>query len=197
MGREESASHSFNPSKMNKRGWSCLVIDPDRVFIHASAHPEIDRLLQVPQGRAPMALRSKDPARVAHKGLGVYLLDYRDAKDAHEMALARALPHNYGAWAVLSPLGYHTIMRERYFRGRVLVTAPGPVLAELTQAWHAWHRPSTPATTPRPVEDPIDTGDSDEESPPQKDDRHAALLNLLAGQLGPLDKPVPSASFPY
>jgi len=139
-----------------------------------------------------MALRSKDPARVAHKGLGVYLLDYRDAKDAREMALARALPHNYGAWAVLSPLGYHTIMRERYFRGRVVVTGPGPVLTELATAWQKWHRPSTPATTPRLVEDPMDTGDSDEDPP--KDDRHAALLNMLAGRLGSLDKPTPSTS---
>jgi hypothetical protein len=130
------------------RPWSCLVLEPNDAaagnplglaYVHTVALPrgksgphscepavvaaELDRLLSVKEGREPIPLRSKHKRRAGE--ISVYINDYRDARDEAELALARGLARNYAAYEVLAPLGYHSIMRERHFRGRLVVTGPG------------------------------------------------------------------------
>jgi hypothetical protein len=199
---------------MSKRGWTCLIIEANetttgRVSTYTAAQPEIAKLLGVPEGREPICLRSKQKSKV--QDMQAWLMDYRDAQNAEEMATAHSLPHNYAAWAVLSPLGYHSIMRERYFRGRVVITGasaalsvPNRRVAELTAAWRTWYAAQMAPSVPRPRLAPAandganeDEDDDSSSTPPPEDDRHAETMTLLASRLGTLKRPVPSLTSPY
>jgi hypothetical protein len=167
---------------------------------------EVARLLNVPSGREPILLRSKVSETMAE--MQAWLMDYRDARNEEELGRARALPHNHAAWELLAPLGYHTIMRERYFRGRVLVTgselhlsvAPSVAARLVTR-----HRQLTvPATAQSDATDggadamEVEVEEEEEEekkSKPSPRDDYALLQERIVSVRETCGRAVPSFSF--
>jgi hypothetical protein len=189
------------------RLWSCLVIDPAGdwpVRLHtlplppvrsgdaAAVAAEVARLLNVPEGREPILLRSKVEATMAE--MQVWLMDYRDARNEEELGRARSLPPNHVAWELLAPLGYHTIMREQHFRGRVLVTGPSQHLSvapSVAARLVARHRRQEPR--PDAVEDAMEV-ESEEGKPSPRDD-YALLQERIVLVRETCGRAVPSVSF--
>jgi hypothetical protein len=191
---------------MNKttraREWSCLILDPDcaprrhtvalppggRSGDEGAVAAEVGRLLGVPVGREPVLLRSKKTEQMQ-----VWLMDFRDAQNEAEMARARALPRNYAAWELLSPLGYHTIMRERYFRGRVLVTGPQQHLSVSNAVAELLVRRPTGLERAAEEEEEEEEFDSRDDTPSPRDDDYGRAQERIALVKATYGVPTPSS----